>query len=408
MPVLDFAGIQAVLKERYPSGLPVDTFYKKAPFLALIPKDQDLAFGEAIKVPVVYGNPQSVGATFATAQGNVDGTRQSAFKVTTKNYYGFGQITGEAIKKGSRDAGSFIDTLDFQIQGAMTTVRRSLLRYLFGNSGGALGQISAGSTVGSATITLANPFDVVYFEPGMVLRTSATDGTSGSARAGSVTLTAVDRSAGTLTASGNWSAGIATVAVNDYIFRDGDFGLVWDGFRSWVPDSAPSATTFYGVNRSLDSRLGGMRGDYSALPIVEGIQKALKVLAVEESDGDFGVLNLEDWLNLSFALQARGTLMTERVETEVGVGIEAIKVGGPGGICKIIGDPNAPKGRFLAGQIDTWKLCTMGDLVDFLDDDGMPYLRVAASDAVELRVVSRGNLVCYAPGKNGNFLVGTT
>lgn len=408
MAALTFTDIRAILKERYPNGLPVDMFYKTAPFLAMLPKDTDLAFGEVIKVPVVYGNPQSVGADFATAQALVEGTKQKAFKVTTKNYYGFGAITGEAIKKGSRDIGSFIDTLDFQVRGAMTTVKRSLLRYIFGNGGGALGQISSSSTVGSATITLANPLDVVYYEPGMVLRLATTDGTSGSLRAGTVTLSAVDRSTGSLTATGNWTAGIAAAAVGDYIFRSGDFGAVWDGYRAWVPDSAPASTAFYDVDRTTDSRLGGLRADYSALPIREGVQRALKLLSVEESEADFGVLNTEDWLALSFALQAAGTYNVSTVMTEAGVGIEAITVGGPAGKCKLIADPGAPKGRLLAGQLDTWKLCTMGNLVDFLDDDGMPYLRQAAADAVELRVVSRGNLICEAPGKNGNFLIGTT
>lgn len=408
MAALTFTDIRAILKERYLNGLPVDMFYKTAPFLAMLPKDTDLAFGEVIKVPVVYGNPQSVGADFATAQALVEGTKQKAFKVTTKNYYGFGAITGEAIKKGSRDIGSFIDTLDFQVRGAMTTVKRSLLRYIFGNGGGALGQISSSSTVGSATITLANPLDVVYYEPGMVLRLATTDGTSGSLRTGSVTLSAVDRSTGSLTATGNWTAGIAAAAVGDYIFRSGDFGAVWDGYRAWVPDSAPAPTAFYDVDRTTDSRLGGLRADYSALPIREGVQRALKLLSVEESEADFGVLNTEDWLALSFALQAAGTYNVSTVMTEAGVGIEAITVGGPAGKCKLIADPGAPKGRLLAGQLDTWKLCTMGNIVDFLDDDGMPYLRQAAADAVELRVVSRGNLICEAPGKNGNFLIGTT
>lgn len=408
MPALAFADIQAILQERYPNGLPIDQFYRRSPFLAMVPKDEDLAYGENIKVPIIYANPQSVGATFATAQALAEGTSQAAFKVTTKNYYGFGAITGEAIKKGSRDMGSFVNTLETQIEGALTTVRRSHTRYLFGNGGGALGQISAGSSVGTATITLANPFDVVYFEKGMVLQLATTDGTSGSTRAGTVTLAKVNRSTGELTATGNWTAGIAAAAVGDFIFRSGDFGLVWDGYRSWVPDSTPAATAFYGVDRTTDSRLGGMRADYSALPIREGVQKALKVLHVEESEADFATLNAEDWLTLSFSLQAAGTYSVERIMTDVGIGIEAIKMGGPSGICKIISDPGAPKGRMLAGELATWKLCTMGPLVDFLDDDGLPYLRQASADAVELRVVSRGNLVNYAPGKNGNFLIGST
>lgn len=405
MASLSVSDIAAILKERYPTGLPIDRVYDASPFIGIIPKDKELAYGESIKVPIRYAHPQGASATFATGQTNQVGSKQSAFKVTTVNYYGFGQIDGEALKKGSRDMGSFIRTLETEIDGAMYTVTRALTNYIFGNQGGALGRISSGSTVGSTTITLANPSDAVNFERGMVLNLATTDGTSGSIRSGTVTLLGVNRATGALTATGNWTAGIAAAATGDYIFRNGDFGAVMAGYRAWVPDSDPSATAFYGVDRSVDTRLGGLRGDLSSFTIREAVQRAMELCHREGSKTDFGVLHSLDHLSLSLALQGAGAYNLSEIKTDAGVGIKAITMVGPRGECKFISDPNAPKGRLLMGQRDTWKLCTMGDLVEMLDDDSLPFLRVAAADAIEMRLVTRGNLVCTQPGLNGNFQI---
>lgn len=405
MASLSVSDIAAILKERYPTGLPIDRVYDASPFLGIIPKDKELAYGENIKVPIRYAHPQGASATFATGQTNQVGSKQSAFKVTTVNYYGFGQIDGEALAKGSRDMGSFIRTLETEVDGAFYTVTRALTNYIFGNQGGAIGRISSGSTVGSATITLANPSDAINFERGMILKSSTADGTSGAVKGGSVTILGVDRSAGTLTATGNWSAGIGTVAVNDYLFREGDFGAVMAGVRAWVPDSAPSATTFYQVDRSVDTRLGGLRADLSSYTIREAVQRAMELCHREGSKTDFGVLHSLDHLSLSLALQGAGAYNLSEIKTDAGTGIKAITVVGPRGECQFISDPNAPKGRLLMGQRDTWKLCTMGDMVTMLDDDSLPFLRVAAADAIEMRLVSRGNLICTQPGLNGNFQI---
>jgi hypothetical protein len=404
MASLDLAAITAMLKERYPNGLDVDRLYRSSPFMAMITKDKDLAYGENIKVPVRYAHPNGASAVMATAIANEQPSAQSAFKVYTKNYFGSATIDGEVIDKGRKDVGSFIRTLETEIDGAQYQVERALTKYFFGNGGGSLGTISATSTVGTPTITLTNPSDVVYFERGMRLNLASTDGTSGAIETGTVLLVGVDRVAGSLTASGNWTAGIATAATGMHIFRNGDFGAVWSGYRAWVPDSAPSATAFWGVDRTVDTRLGGLRGDLSAVPIKEAVQTALELVHREDSACDFGVLNSLDWKNFSLAVQGSGLYTLTDVENDAGVGIKAITVIGPRGQCQIISDPCAPKGRLLMGQRDTWKLCTMGEMVRILDDDGLMVQRTSG-DAVQARLVSRGNLVCFDPGKNGNFQI---
>lgn len=83
-------------------------------------------------------------------------------------------------------------------------------------------QVDAGT--GTPTITLWRPKDAALFTAGEVIVACTSDGvTRGSQRAGSVTLASVDYVNGTLTATGNWTAGIAAIAAGDYLFKSGEF-----------------------------------------------------------------------------------------------------------------------------------------------------------------------------------------
>jgi hypothetical protein len=80
----------------------------------------------------------------------------------------------------------------------------------------------AASGIGTATITLTRARDAGLFRAGDVVRSLGPYPEADSPRAGSVTLTAVDETNGTLTASGNWSAGIGAIANGDFLLLDTD------------------------------------------------------------------------------------------------------------------------------------------------------------------------------------------
>jgi hypothetical protein len=404
---IDAVSLAAILKEVYPDGLPNEFLYKRSPFLALIKKDTEALMGDTVKIPTNYGNPQGVGADFTQARANITDQLNSAFKLTHKNYYGFATISGESIDKSKTDRGSFVRVLTSTIEKTKYTMGRMHARYMLTNGSGVLGQISSTSNVGTPTITLANPSDARWFEVGMKLVANVSDAASGGAlrsAGATVTLTAVDRALGNLTASGNWSAGIGAVVAGDYLFRQGDWQAVMSGYEAWIPRTAPGATAFFGVDRSVDTRLGGLRATLTDRNIIEGVQDALELLHREDSAADFGVLQSQDWMALSKALQSDGSLRTSMLESDTaGVGFKAIEVMGPAGMCKIISDPNALKGRFFAGQLDTWTFYSMGDAIKLLDNDGNVTLRQGSSDGVELQLVGRIQMGCEAPGWNGNF-----
>lgn len=397
MAGLDLTAITPVLKELYPEGAPESLVYKQKPLLAMLPKFKE-AYGESYKVPLIYGNPQGRSATFATAQTNQTAGKYGAFDVTVTSDYATAQITGEVLDKTKKDKGAFVNALKSETDGAIHQLSRSLVHALYRNGGGAIGQVASGQA--TTTITLTNPEDIVNFEIGQVLKGDTTDGTSGTVNAGTVTVTAVNRSSGTVTTSAAWDTGITGGAANDYIFVEGDFGAKLKGLDAWIPSSAPGATSFFGMDRSVDTdRLGGVRYDGSAQSIEEALIDGLERCARMGGAPDVLFMHPKQVANLSKSLGSKA-VYDMRYSDSGKVGFRSLKIDGPAGVVDIVADINCQPNVAWGLQLDTMVLLSIGDTPKMLDDDGMAMLRTASSDAIELRVVYRAQLACRAPGYN--------
>lgn len=401
--IFDFTAAQAVLKQRYTKKKLNTLEYTDNVFHAVLPKDETL--GGLNHVWGVRGAISSTrSATFSSGQSSGGGSSSTYKRFVASHYndYAFAYISGDAIESAKGDENTLIDILTGEIDGALISATRSLAIAEYKNGGGARGQISSGSNVGTATITLANVFDITNFEAGMVLQTSATDGTSGAVRAGTVTVSAVDRDAGTITASGNWTAGIAACAASDFIFMQGDFGGMMPGLAGYLPTTAPTAgDSFLSVDRSADPvRYAGLRYNGNGAPIEESLIVVAARLAREGSKPDTVLMNPEDWANLEKALS--GKVIYDRVVAfdEPSIGFEAIKMRGPKGPIKILADVNCPKGTCYMLQLNTWTLMSIGKAPRIFDLDNLEMLRLNNADTYEVRCGSRTTLKCDAPGWN--------
>jgi|CXWL01.1.fsa_nt_gi hypothetical protein len=411
MGVLDTTALNAVLKTQYTQKKVNLLCYKNNPFYAKVTKRTDFVGANKV-VAVRNASPQGRGAGslgFTAGLANMSASVYNKFTVTRVSDYAFGQVTTEAIRASKNDAGSLVEGLKTEVDGAIYTCMRSLALGMYGNSGGARGQISSGSSVGTATITLANLTDVVNFEVGMILNLSAADGTSGSKRTGTVTLTGVDRIAGTLTASGNWTAGISAAATGDYIFQNGDIEAtktLVSGLLGWLPTTAPtSGDSFFGLDRSSDvTRLAGIR--YSAGsggPIEETLIDAAALVSREGGMPDSVFMNPVDYANLVKAQATKVVFDRSKSFDEPDIGFKALQLQGPTGSMDVIPDLNCPKGRAFMLQMDTWCFESLGAAPGILDDDGNRILRSATADSYIIRVGYFGNLTCVAPGFNANI-----
>ena len=403
MAVLDLVALGAVLKQKYNQREFYEIGYTKNPTWSMIRKATDFG-GDNKVVALRYGMVQGTSPVFADAQSTATPSSYARVTVTRVRDYVVAYIDGEAISAAQKDADSLIKAFSKEIDSAMARATRNNAIKFEGNGGGALGQATFSTT--TATLVDANgvsaPYLATNFEKGMTLESSTADGTSGAITSTStVQIVAVNRVAGTLT--GNVSFTGAGFANSDYLFVKGSFGRCMAGYPAWIPSTVPTAgSSFFGLDRSVDTRLYGWQINGNGGPIEETLIECLSVLNREGAETDLITLNPLDWSNLVKAQQSRVIYDRVKSMSDPEVGFQSVKVIGPQGPVDVISDLNQPKGRYKAMQLDTWSFESSGPAPRILAEDGIsPILRSPNADSYEVRIGWYGNAICEAPGLNG-------
>lgn len=405
---------QPYLKNMWHKGRVIDMAARKMPFFGMLRKTEDF-YGDDRKVTVKYVNPMGRSATFSNATGNAKSGRAVRFAVTRKSNYAACYLDSETIEASANNLGALYGALDDQLQGAMNNLLQDMQHNLGTHGGGTRAQLNGAPTVpGSSNpdyITL-DPRYVRHFEVGMVLKCGTTDGTTATtfrSTPSTATITAIDRSNNRLyfaaaTFSGtNW-------ADNDYLSVEGDIdatsllGKKMNGLAAWIPYTAPSTSdSFLGVNRSTDAeRLAGFRRDLTKYSIENGIITLAADISEAGGDPDIALLSPRQWANLEIGLGSKVRYdMVKGSGDMAKYGWRAIAIATENGDIKCVSDRGIPDNRAYVLTLDTWELATLGSPAKAIQHDGNKILRTASADDVEFRAVTRGDLICNAPGHNG-------
>lgn len=393
MASLDLTSFASALKVHYTPQRVENMVYKDNPLTAMLPKYEQFG-GKNLPIPIRIGIPQGRAATFATAQANKTASIYKDFVLTRVSDYALASIQNETLEASKGDVNAFVEAATSEIDGAIQSATRSMSIALYRSKSGSVGAVASFT---STTITLADPEAVTNFEVNQVIVASATDG-GGSVRSGVMPITAVNRDTGVLTLD---TTAVSALANNDFLFVQGDYDLKISGLLSWLPSTAPSATAFFSVDRSVDvTRLGGIRFDASAMPIEEGLISAASRAARESGKPDYCFMSYSKYSDLEKALGSKVQYIDMKVNPEIG--FRGILINGPRGPIKVVPDQNCPSDRAFMLQLDTWKLYSLGKAPKILDSDGMKMLRESTADAVEVRVGYYAQLGCDAPGWNVN------
>lgn len=393
--------LSALYKILYPQGHVPDETYQDYPGLALIGRDENF-YGSSMFLPLKYGNGNKRSSTFTNAQGNSGPSSNVGFTLTRATDYAVAYIDNQSMEASEKDEGAFVDIFKHEVDAAMKASVQSEAQSFAGDGTGIIGQVSSGSTVASTSITLADISQVTNFEVGNVLVATATVG--GAARSGSVTVTAINRKTGVLTAAANWSAGISALATGDYLAIEGDLNLKPKGFSAWIPESDPSSTAFFGVDRTPDLlRLAGVRDDYSAKPIEEALVLAATDMNLNGAACDYGMIAFAKHAELENALGSKVQYVD--VMSPIGIGFRGIKISTGKRPITILADLTVKSDRLWMMQSNTWKLRSLKKSIRMLEQDGLKSLRVSNADAQEVRIGGYKQFSCEAPGYNGNFKI---
>jgi hypothetical protein len=268
------ATFAAMLKTLWFTGEIQNLALKNNPFLGMVPKKTDF-YGDGLKIPLSYADLQGRSATFANAQAQSTPSKYAAFTITrAPTDYAIGRVDGETLETSQSNKGAFMAALEAEIKRGRNSITRSLAVKLFRSPVGIMGRTItvAGVTNSTFTVSTADSYNI---EVGMTLGAVDVDTGAGVPRSGSAIVSAIDRQTSATTATVSFTGTITSFTSLDYVFVAGDYNGAISGLAAWVPDSAPSPTSFFGVNRTLDvTRLGGMRFTSSA-PIEEAFQEEM-------------------------------------------------------------------------------------------------------------------------------------
>lgn len=402
---LDFNGVKDALKELYPEQRIAELVFKNHPLMALMPARTDF-FGRQFFVPIRHGKPQGRSHTFANAQSDEYASLYEGFTIDRVNDYGVAVITGEAAESAESEPARFIETLQAEMDGSLSTLGDNMALESYGNTGAARGVVGS---VASDVVTLADPEDIVFFEVGMLVDTAATDGTSGSAPANAGSrITVVDEDAGTFEVAA--IAGLGTPTGGEFIFIDGDFGSGAAGLDAWLPATAPtSGDSFFGVDRSPQpSRLAGIRFAGGSGTLADALINANARLRRSGGRISHFFANPIRVAQLEIALEGRKVINDIPSPTFNGISFQALGIMLATGNVPVIADPDCDVDTVYGLQMDTWSRASLREAPRIFDGDGLRFLRLGASDGFEIRTVARWNQYCNAPGHNIRIDVSST
>ena len=390
--------LDTVLRELYPNGDALTELAyskKQRPLLSMVKKGQ--FDGDSQRVPTVVTDSQGLGATFATAQTNTYPVNITTFTVTPVNLYNVARVTGNAIRQSRNKRGALVAAIELAMKSGVNGLSNDIETKLYRTKGGALATIA--STSSATVMTLTTLRDVNNFSLNMEIVFAA--GETSSLRTGTasaLTVTGIDRTAGTLVTDTNTNIGSLTAG--DSIFREGDYvsasdGLNPCGLSSWCPASAPAATAFWGVDRSTDSKLGGCRYTGTSVSVEEAIVNGASLCA-EIGSGNATIntclISHADFRTLIAEL---GSKVQRDTTEKTAAGYSAITIHGPQGPIDVIPGPKCPAGHVFVLDDSKFELLSCGDVVAILDEDGNTWRAMATTDVYEVRLGFLGNFVCY-------------
>lgn len=405
---LDLVTAANIMKHTYPNGV-VEMDYKGSKTLLLLKKNKGTLvktpFGTSFDVPVKHGNPQAGSATYATGYNQASGSssKYSSWAVTPGTFFHFADISGDIIRRGE-GAGSFVKALSSEIEGAKMAMRRIYETMLFKGGFGDLAQLSATATVGSATgVALANKWMVRMIEKDMKVVFANSEGSSvlkgttaakivgRHAAAGTVDFDIAPNTAGTL------------AAVSDFMFREGDrqnsatpSRIVPVGFKAWLPTTAPSSTLFFGVDRTVDDRLGGLRLDatLSGSP-EEAFMDANALVQGEGGEITHFVMGRDTYNKLAKSMSNH--IEYCEIQTDIGIGVSGFRLNGSDAV--FYWDAACEEGISYGFNIEEIEIRYAGeDLFTLVDDEGLMFRRVAGADRWLSEIVTCSQLIMPAPG----------
>jgi len=366
-------------------------------------------FGEAFEVPIEFGELGSASADYSVAKTIGDATgvgtavAYDKFLVTPKNYYVYHRVDGDVLDR-CKEEGAYIKAGAKIVKDALRAHMRRLLIHSHGEGDGVIGRIIASGGVGAAP-------DFIKIDPSQVRNVE-----KGSRLVAALTKTGALRSATSLVVTGRNSVtgqldlSASPVALgwanSDYIKFEGDTNAVFPGYFGWIPQTDPTSTLFYNVNRVTDVvRLGGIRFDASGLGPRQALIRAAVAAAGEGAPIDRVRVSIADYGQI---IEDGDELKTVELNSEnLVIGFKGVSLPMPvgSGVVAVVPDESVPITHAVMEDTTSWRLLTAdGAVASVMQHDGLIIRKIESADAYAVWTKSMIAPVCSRPGHNVHIL----
>lgn len=400
----------ALLKELYPDGLPLEIMQRNHSFMSLVQKDGNTT-GEYMVIPVWYDLPSGRSASISqlltsSATSPISPSKSVKFQPSLVEDYAAHWLNMLTVYKTMNDRGAFVEARKREIDGLLKQLGNSLSHALYRDGSGSVGRINSAGA-GSATIVMTNASDTKFFViGGLYAVADGSTGVPGALRdAGDlVEVSAIDEDAGSVTFTTVVSTTITGAVANDFFIPAGDLNEKVTGLAGWIPLAAPSATPFFGVVRTTyPTRLAGHRLSQPTVPAEDTIMELCEIAGDRGVTFDRCFVSPRQFGRVAKRLNAKVEYENANGGGTAQVGFSSVAIHTSAGMVRLTPDSDCPDDRGYLLNMDTWRLKHLLDLPHIVTDDGVKALRRPALDQIEIRARYYAQLVCYEPGMNAVF-----
>lgn len=414
MAVLDLAAFDPMVKEHYSPFEVARMAMQKNKATGMLAKSQKKMVGGREWVqPIMTALPGGGSSTFATAVSNAQNnvSAYKNFNVTRKSHYRIAKVDNQAIEAtatGDEDAfESAFDEFDNGIEAEGNYINFRFFRTQAGEVGQLRGDVNT-ATTSMAFVDISSMWGI---RAGEALVASQTLGGALRNTGTTMIVATVNRVNGTFTTTVAGTTAITGLAALDFVYLNGDIpvaggNLAVSGLADWVPDTAPTSTLFYNVDRTSEADyLGGIRIDGTDGRSIANLLVDA-VAAVDNIGGDPDVV----WMNpITFGTMSKQLEGKWVITSAVGydgkkmatVGFEGFRVNLNGKNLTIYTDRCCPTKRIYVLTWSTWCMFSAGPAPNFLQKRAGSIIKVSeGNDGYEARIGEYLNFSCKAPGYN--------
>ena len=348
-----------------------------SPFYAAIDKHSSAVYGKEVKVAVVKGDNSRVVA------GSEDGELPAAGRnryvnltSTLKNIYGTIEISDKALRASKSSEGAFVDLLNAEMEGLVSSAKANFSRMLYGDGNGYVGAISKTDDSGIYVDNIGRLYEGMYID----IRSNSAVVEGGE----NIQVTSVNYG-GYITLSKE----VTGTLVGKYVYVHGAYGNELTGFKAIF-----GTGDIYGLSRSGESYL--TPASFSVTTLTEAAI-AEKIGYMEEYFN-----NRPNMILCSFKTRAKiaELLSASRMQVNTAVlegGFTAITFDG----IPVVADRYCDDGSIYLVNTEDFCIAQLCDWAWLEDEDGKILKQIPGKAAYSATLVKYAELICKKPCAQG-------